>query len=198
MQTEKSSEQLQSTQTVNPRVLELISSLSEAPDSLRLTVDDIGGEQCVVAQIVDLTQEVKNAFEGQPESDDDNLKRDWNLLRHDIENLGGVGDTEVQAVRSGETGRQKEIQVALFGIHNATELMENIFGLNELRKADGVEAQEGLPENLAYLPDNLLVATKQLREDSAEELRAVVSARNAAVESGVIAVGAVASKLPPK
>lgn len=178
----------------NARALELISSLSEEPDALRLSVVDIGDEQCIVAQVCDLTPEMKATFEGAGESEDDQLSRNWREFERDVESLTGADNIEMQAVRTGKTGRQKEIQFALFGLHNANELMESVHELNYLRKQDGLEPQEGLPDNIAYLPDNLLVATKELRSNSEAEFRALVATRDAAISAGAAAVSEVASK----
>lgn len=186
---EKPHEQLTAFDNVNPRVFEVIAGLSNEPDALALSIEHIGDEQCVVARVNQLTDEMKADFEGAGESDDETLRRNWRDISNDISGLGGAGDTEVQAVRTGQTGRQKEIQIALFGIRNAEELMQKIHELNQLRKEDGIQPQEAVPEDLAYLPDSLLIATRDLRQQSAEELRRVTDSRNQAVGAGVLAVG---------
>lgn len=191
-------ENTQQPKEFNPRALEMIALASESDNSLRFEVTEIAGEQCVVAQVIDLSPDMKATFEGAGESDEKDLNRDWTIWRRELEMFGGAGDTEVQAVRTGKTGRQKEIQVAFFSLHNASELMSAVTELNKLRKLDGIEPQEGLPENIAYLPDNLLVATKILRENSAEELQAISAAQNAARNAGALALGAMSSKLAPK
>lgn len=191
-------ESLIQTNEFNPRALELIALCSDSDDSVRFSITDIDGAQCVVAQIIDLNSEMKATFEGAGESEDEDLKRDWFTWQRELELVGGAGDTEVQAVRTGKTGRQKEIQVAFFGLHNAEELKYSMDVLNSLRKQDGVPPEEGLPEDIAYLPINLLVATKIMRENSAEELRGIKLAQDAARNAGALALGGTASKLAPK
>jgi hypothetical protein len=197
-QTSIPSETLQQPKEFNPRALEMIALASESDDSLRFEVTDIAGEQCVVAQVIDLSPEMKATFEGAGESDEPDLKRDWTTWKRELELLGGAGDTEIQAVRTGKTGRQKEIQVAFFGLHNAEELKHAMDELNDLRKQDGIVPEDGLPEDIAYLPINLLVATRIMRENSAEDIQRINSAQNAARNAGALALGGIASKLASK
>jgi hypothetical protein len=179
-QTHPTNEVLQQHQAIDPRVLDLIASLGE---TLHLSIVDIGGEQCAIARVNDLNPDIKETFDGAGESTDSLLVSDWKSLKTEIELLGGAGDTDVQAVKTGKTASKKEVQVALFGIHNAAELMQAVGELNDIRREDGVKAQEGLPEHLAYLPDNILIATKEMRSRSIEEFERIEAARVAAIGS---------------
>jgi hypothetical protein len=187
-----------STREFNPKALEMISMVSDEPDSLTLSVEDIGGEQCLVARVVDLTAEMKAVFEGAGESNEVDLISDWKSWRSELESYGGTGDTEIQAVRTGKTGRQKEIQVAFFGLHNVEELKHAMDELNYIRKQEAIIAEDGLPEDIAYLPINLLVATRIMRENSTEELQRINAAQNDARNAGALALGGLASKLASK
>lgn len=187
MQKQNKNESSREPKPVNPRILEMLASASTAPESLRFNITDIGGEQCLTVQIVKLSDELKATFEGAGESQDKDLRRDWLSLYRDLELLGGDEGVEVQAVRTGETGRQKELQAAIFGIHSGVELMDAVYALNDLRKSDGVEPEEGLPANIAYLPENILVATKEFRANSAAELEGIAAAQRIAREMGAVA-----------
>lgn len=181
-----SNETLHQTQTVKPEALELISSLGS---SLQFSIETINDEQCVVAQVSDLTPEIKTTFEGAGESDEPLITSDWKSLRTEIARLGGAGDTEVQAVRTGETGRQKTIRVGFFGLQNGEELMEVVTALNTKRKGEGVVAEEGLPESIAYVPENILIATREMRQNTVEEIQSVKEAGLAAHSAGALATG---------
>jgi len=134
---------------------------------------------------------MKAVFEaGAGETDDEDLQRDWTSWSNEV----GGADIEIQAFRAGKTGRQKEIQVAFFGIHNETELMQAVAELNDTRREDGVEAEEGLPGKIAYLPDNILVATREMRANSMDEILENKAAQDTAVAAGTLALDGLLSK----
>jgi hypothetical protein len=174
-------EQKREPQPFNPRAFD---ALSASAGNVEFQIDEIAGEQCLLVALTDLSEGAKEAFDAS-KSDNKNAWRSW---QNELASLAGDEGVEADTVYTGQTGRQKTIILSLFGVHNSSEVMANLHALNDMRRAEGAEALEGVPAELAYLPENLLMATLDIREQVGEARR--VAARALIENSDLLAISA--------